>query len=42
MQTAVVSRIERAEVDPRLSSLVNIANAIGVPIGALVKDVDKL
>lgn len=40
MQTAVYSRIERAEVDPRLSSVCRIADALGVRIGVLVDDVD--
>lgn len=41
MQTAVYSRIERAEVDPRLSSLARIAEALDVKIGVLVKGVDR-
>lgn len=41
MQTAVYSRIERAEVDPRLSSVTRIARALGVSIGVLVDGVDR-
>jgi transcriptional regulator with XRE-family HTH domain len=40
MQTAVYSRIERAEVDPRLSSIVRIAEALDVRLTLLVDDVD--
>jgi transcriptional regulator with XRE-family HTH domain len=40
MQTAVYSRIERGEVDPRLSSLVKIARALGVTVGDVVRGVE--
>ncbi|WP_081690484.1 helix-turn-helix domain-containing protein [Conexibacter woesei] len=40
LQTAVYSRIERAEVAPRLDTLVKISNALDVPIGDLVFGVD--
>jgi transcriptional regulator with XRE-family HTH domain len=39
MQPAVYSRIERGEVDPRLSSLVKIARALGVTVSDLLRDV---
>jgi transcriptional regulator with XRE-family HTH domain len=41
MQVAVYSRIERGEVDPRLSSLTRIANAIDTPLRELVDGVDQ-
>jgi transcriptional regulator with XRE-family HTH domain len=40
MQTAVYSRIERGEVDPRLSSLVKIAGALGTPLEQLLRGVE--
>ena len=40
MQTAVYSRIERGESDPRLSSLRKIAGALGVTVADLVRDVE--
>jgi transcriptional regulator with XRE-family HTH domain len=39
MQPAVYSRIERGEVDPRLSSLVKIAGALGVTVSDLLRGV---
>lgn len=39
MQPAVYSRIERGEVDPRLSSLVKIAVGLGVTVADVVRDV---
>jgi transcriptional regulator with XRE-family HTH domain len=39
MQTAVYSRIERGEVDPRLSSLLKIAAGLGVPVSDLLRGV---
>jgi transcriptional regulator with XRE-family HTH domain len=39
MQPAVYSRIERGEVDPRLSSLVKIAGGLDVTLADLVRDV---
>jgi transcriptional regulator with XRE-family HTH domain len=36
MQTAVYSRIERGEVDPHLSTLVKIAEALALPVSELV------
>jgi DNA-binding XRE family transcriptional regulator len=39
MQSAVYSRIERGEVDPRLSSLVKIAKALGVDLADLLRGV---
>jgi transcriptional regulator with XRE-family HTH domain len=40
MQSAVYSRIERGEVDPRLSSLAKIAAGLGVTVGDLTRDVE--
>jgi transcriptional regulator with XRE-family HTH domain len=40
MQSAVYSRIERGEVDPRLSSLTKIAAALGAPLTDLLRDVE--
>lgn len=40
MQSAVYSRIERGEVDPRLSSLAKIAAGFGVTVGDLTRDVE--
>jgi transcriptional regulator with XRE-family HTH domain len=37
MQPAVYSRIERGEVDPRLSSLTRIATGLGVTVGDLTR-----
>jgi len=34
-----VSRLERGLRDPRLSTMVRLAAALDVPLGALVKDV---
>jgi predicted transcriptional regulator len=39
MQTAVYSRIERGEVDPRLSSLVRISRALRIELAELLRDV---
>jgi transcriptional regulator with XRE-family HTH domain len=39
MRTAVYSRIERGEVDPRLSSLLKIADSLGAPVSELIRDV---
>jgi transcriptional regulator with XRE-family HTH domain len=39
MQTAVYSRIERGEVDPRLSSLLKIGAGLGVPVSDLLRGV---
>ncbi len=39
MQSAVYSRIERGEVDPRVSSLLKIANGLGVELAALLRQV---
>ena len=39
MQSAVYSRIERGEVDPRVSSLLKIASGLGVEPGDLLRDV---
>jgi predicted transcriptional regulator len=41
MQTAVYSRIERGDVDPRLSSVATIAQALGTRIDDLVHGVDQ-
>jgi ribosome-binding protein aMBF1 (putative translation factor) len=41
MQTAVYSRIERGDVDPRLSSVSTIAQALGIRIDDLVHGVDQ-
>jgi transcriptional regulator with XRE-family HTH domain len=37
MQPAVYSRIERGEVDPRLSSLTRIATGLSVTVGDLTR-----
>lgn len=42
MQTAVYSRIERGDVDPRLSSVARIAQALNIPIEDLVHATDRL
>lgn len=39
MQSAVYSRIERGEVDPRVSSLLKIASGLGVDPADLLRDV---
>jgi transcriptional regulator with XRE-family HTH domain len=39
MQSAVYSRIERGEVDPRVSSLLKIASGLGVEPADLLQDV---
>jgi transcriptional regulator with XRE-family HTH domain len=39
MQSAVYSRIERGEVDPRVSSLLKIANGLGVEPADLLRGV---
>lgn len=39
MQSAVYSRIERGEVDPRLSSLAKIAAGFGVTVADLTRGV---
>ena len=40
MQAAVYSRIERGEVDPRLSSVLRIARGLGVTASDLLRDVE--
>ncbi|MCW2983492.1 MAG: family transcriptional regulator [Conexibacter sp.] len=40
MQVAVYSRIERGESDPRVSSLLKIARALGVTVSDLLRGVE--
>jgi transcriptional regulator with XRE-family HTH domain len=40
MQSAVYSRIERGEVDPRLSSVAKIAAGLSVTVADLTRDVE--
>jgi transcriptional regulator with XRE-family HTH domain len=42
MQTAVYSRIERAEVDPHISTVSKIAQALGAPVTELVVGLDRI
>jgi transcriptional regulator with XRE-family HTH domain len=39
MQSAFYSRIERGEVDPRVSSLLKIASGLGVEPASLLREV---
>jgi transcriptional regulator with XRE-family HTH domain len=42
MQTAVYSRIERGEVDPHISTVSKIAQALRVPLIELVDGLDRI
>lgn len=42
MQTAVYSRIERAEVDPHISTVSKVAQALGTPVTELVVGLDRI
>jgi ribosome-binding protein aMBF1 (putative translation factor) len=42
MQTAVYSRIERAEVDPHISTVSKVARALDIPLTELVAGLDRI
>jgi transcriptional regulator with XRE-family HTH domain len=42
LQRSYVSRLERGELDPRLTTIVRLADALGVPPTALVEESDLL